>query len=243
LTFITQRNTFSPLFFAMISDRLKEVEESIEKKCSACGRNRNDIVLIAVSKTQPIEVLLQAADAGIRNFGENKAKELQNKFESISGDFKWHFIGHLQTNKVKYIINASEYIHSVDSIKLADEINLKAEGINKKQKILLEIKTSTEQAKLGLENEDEIFKTAEYCKNQSNLDLVGLMTMALYTNEQEIIRNCFIKLRDIKERLNKSGFGLSELSMGMTNDYDLAIEEGATMLRIGTAIFGEKNYQ
>lgn len=240
LTLITQRNTFSPLFFTMISDKLKYVEELIEKKCSECGRNRSDIVLIAVSKTQPIDVLLQAVDAGIRNFGENKAKELQNKSESISGDFKWHFIGHLQTNKVKYIIKASEYIHSVDSIKLAEEINIKAEALDKKQKILLEIKTSNETAKLGLENEDEIYKTVEFCKTAGNLNLAGLMTMAPYTNEKSIIRNCFIKLREIKEKLNKSGFDLSELSMGMTNDYELAIEEGATMLRIGTAIFGEK---
>jgi pyridoxal phosphate enzyme (YggS family) len=225
----------------MISDKLKEVEEIIEKKCSECIRNRSDITLIAVSKTQPIDVLLQAVDAGVRNFGENKAKELQNKSESISGNFKWHFIGHLQTNKVKYIIKASEYIHSVDSIKLAEEINLKAEALNKKQKILLEIKTSDEKAKLGLENENQIYEIAEFCKQSGNLDLVGLMTMAPYTNEKKIIRNCFIKLREIKEKLNKSGFGLSELSMGMTNDYDLAIEEGATMLRIGTAIFGEKN--
>ena len=224
----------------MISDRLKYVEEIIEKKCSECGRNRSDIVLIAVSKTQPIDVLLQAVDAGIRNFGENKAKELQNKSESISGDFKWHFIGHLQTNKVKYIIKASEYIHSVDSIKLAEEINIKAEALDKKQKILLEVKTSNETAKLGLENEDEIYKTVEFCKTAGNLNLAGLMTMAPYTNEKSIIRNCFIKLREIKEKLNKSGFDLSELSMGMTNDYELAIEEGATMLRIGTAIFGEK---
>jgi len=224
----------------MISDKLKEVEKIIEKKCSECGRNRSDIVLIAVSKTQPIDVLLQAVDAGIRSFGENKAKELQNKSESISGDFKWHFIGHLQTNKVKYIINCSEYIHSVDSIKLAEEINLKAISLGKKQKILLEIKTSNEIAKLGIESESEIYKTAEFCKNAENLDLVGLMTMAPFTNEKNIIRNCFIKLRDIKEKLNNSGFDLRELSMGMTNDYEMAIEEGATMLRIGTAIFGEK---
>jgi hypothetical protein len=224
----------------MISDRLNEVEEIIEKKCSECGRIRSDIILIAVSKTQPIDVLLQAVDAGIQNFGENKAKELQNKYESISGNVKWHFIGHLQTNKVKYIINASEYIHSVDSIRLAEEINIKAEALNKRQKILLEIKTSDETAKLGLERETEIYNTVEFCKNAGNLDLIGLMTMAPYTNEKSIIRNCFIKLRDLKEKLNKSGFDLRELSMGMTNDYELAIEEGATMLRIGTALFGEK---
>lgn len=227
----------------MISDKLKEVEEIIDKKCSECGRNRSDIVLIAVSKTQPLDILLQAVDAGIRNFGENKAKELQNKYESLTGELKWHFIGHLQTNKVKYIIKASDYIHSVDSIRLAEEINLKAESIQKKQKILLEVKTSDEMAKLGIENEDDIYKTAEFSKNCANLDLVGLMTMAPYTEEKKIIRNCFIKLRNFKEELNKFGFNLSELSMGMTNDYELAIEEGATMLRIGTAIFGEKNSQ
>ncbi len=226
----------------MISENLKKVEEKIAETCAKCGRNSSEIKLIAVSKTQSAQIINKAIEAGIRDLGENKAQELRDKSELITGDFRWHFIGHLQTNKVKYVINTADYIHAVDSIKLAEEINRKAEQIGKTQNVLLEIKTSDEETKFGLENEEEIFKVSEFCKNSHNLSLVGLMTMAAFTDDRKIIRNCFIKLRELKDRINKFGYGLTDLSMGMTNDYDLAIEEGATMLRIGTAIFGEKNY-
>jgi len=226
----------------MISENLKKVEEKIAEICTKCGRNSSEIKLIAVSKTQPVEVINKALKAGLKELGENKAQELRNKSELITGDFRWHFIGHLQTNKVKYVINAADYIHALDSIKLAEEINRKAEQIGKTQNVLLEIKTSNEETKFGLQNEEEIFKVSEFCKNSPNLSLVGLMTMAAFTDDRKIVRNCFIKLRELKDRINKHGYGLTELSMGMTNDYDIAIEEGATMLRIGTAIFGEKNY-
>jgi PLP dependent protein len=226
----------------MIEENLKKVEEQISKACLKTGRNRSEIKLIAVSKTQPIELLKEVLAAGALHLGENKAQELRVKSELISGDFCWHFIGHLQTNKVKYVIDATDYIHSVESIKLVDEINRKAEQLNKKQKILLEIKTSDEATKFGLETENEIFETAEYCVAQKNIELVGLMTMAPYTDDESVIRNCFRNLRNLKEKLNTNGFTLSELSMGMTNDFEIAIEEGATMIRVGTAIFGERNY-
>lgn len=225
----------------MIAENLKKVEDKIAESCIKCGRNRSEIRLIAVSKTQPIDVINEVLGTGIKNFGENKAQELRDKSELITGDFNWHFIGHLQTNKVKYVIKAAEFIHAVDSIKLAEEINRKSKEINKNQKVLLEIKTSDEATKFGLANEKEIFEVAQFCKNSSNLDLVGLMTMAPYTDDENMIRNCFIQLRRLKEKLNKNGFALSELSMGMTNDYTVAIEEGATMLRIGTAIFGDQS--
>lgn len=226
----------------MISENLKKIEEKIAETCAKCGRNRSEISLIAVSKTQPGDIIFEALKAGLKNLGENKAQELRDKSELIWGDFRWHFIGHLQTNKVKYVIKAADFIHSLDSINLADEVNRKAEQIGKIQNVLLEIKTSDEATKFGLQSEEEIFEIAEFCKKCSNLNLIGLMTMATYTEDKSIVRNCFIKLREIKERINKHGFGLTDLSMGMTNDYDVAIEEGATMLRIGTAIFGEKNY-
>lgn len=226
----------------MISENLNKVEEKIAKICQKCGRNRSEITLIGVSKTQSIETIKDSVAAGLRDLGENKAQELKDKAEQITGDFRWHFIGHLQTNKVKYIIQHADYIHSVDSIKLADEINRKAAQINKKQNVLLEIKTSDEATKHGLQSEEEILELSEYCSRCSNLELVGLMTMAPYTDNFEIIRECFVKLRRTKEFLHKSGFELKELSMGMTNDFEIAIEEGATMLRIGTAIFGERIY-
>lgn len=226
----------------MISENLKKVEEKIAETCIRCGRDRSEIKLIAVSKTQPVEIIKTALKAGLKELGENKAQELRDKSELITGDFRWHFIGHLQTNKVKYVINAAEYIHALDSIKLAEEINRKAEQIGKTQNVLLEIKTSNEETKFGFEDEEEIFKIAEFCKHSHNLNLVGLMTMATFTDDRKIVRDCFIRLRELKNRINNNGYGLTELSMGMTNDYDLAIEEGATMLRIGTAIFGEKIY-
>lgn len=225
----------------MIAENLKLLEEKIAQICDKIGRNRSEIKLIAVSKTQSKEAIEEALYAGINNLGENKAQELRDKSELITGDFDWHFIGHLQSNKVKYVIKSAEFIHSVDSIKLADEINKKAESINKIQKILLEINTSKEASKFGLTDEKEIFSTAEFCELAKNLNLVGLMTMAPYTNDISIVRNSFITLKSVKEKLNSSGYQISELSMGMTNDFEIAIEQGATMLRIGTAIFGQRN--
>ncbi|MFA3783013.1 YggS family pyridoxal phosphate-dependent enzyme [Melioribacteraceae bacterium 4301-Me] len=225
----------------MIAQNLNIIEEKISETCLKTGRKRHEIKLIVVSKTQSIEVLKTAIELGIRDFGENKAQELKEKAEKISEKINWHFIGHLQTNKVKYIINFTEYIHSIDSIKIADEVNKRAESIKKVQKILLEVNTSGENTKFGLTNELELLKTAEYCAKKKNLSLVGLMTMAPFTREEKLIRKSFIRLRELKEFLNSSGLELTELSMGMSNDYQIAIEEGATMLRIGTALFGQRN--
>ena len=227
----------------MIVENLKKVEDKIEESCIKSGRNRSEIRLVAVSKTQPLSVINEVLEAGINDLGENKAQELRDKSELIAGDFNWHYIGHLQTNKIKYVIKAAEFIHAVDSVKLTEEINRKSKEINKNQKVLLEIKTSDEATKNGLANEENIFEAAESCKNSSNINLVGLMTMAPYTDDESVIRNCFIQLRMLKEKLNKNGYALTELSMGMTNDYKIAIEEGSTMLRIGTAIFGDRIYK
>jgi len=222
----------------MISDNLQRLEEKIAACCLKSGRDRSEISLIAVSKTQRLEVIRECLEAGITNFGENKAVELYEKAAQSAGGFNWHFIGHLQTNKVKFVINYVEFIHSVESIRVAEEINRRSLQINKKQKVLLEINTSGETSKFGLTDEKEIIGTAAYIRQCRGLGLVGLMTMAPYTDNSEVIKNCFVKLRVLKEKLNTEGFGLSELSMGMTNDFEIAIEEGATMLRIGTAIFG-----
>lgn len=226
----------------MLEKNIKIVLDKIFNVSSKCGRNFSDIKLIAVSKTQPCDLIFEALKLGVINFGENKAQELKSKAEKINLDVVWHFIGHLQTNKVKYIINHAEFIHSVDSIKLADEINYKAEKINKKQKILLEVKTSDEESKFGLQTEDDVFNLLDFCKEKKNIEVVGLMTMAPFTENEKLIRKSFSALRLLKEKANNSGYNLKELSMGMTNDFEIAIEEGATMLRIGTAIFGERNY-
>lgn len=226
----------------MIAENYKIVEEKIAQKCIKIGRNRSDITLIAISKNQPKDKIIEAYNTGIIHFGENKAQELQRKSSEIAENFIWHFVGHLQTNKVKYVINSAEYIHSVDSIKLADEISKRSGKIDKAQKILLEINTSEEASKFGLVDEEEISKVAEYCKTLANVELCGFMTMAPFTDDELVIRNCFVRLRELFDKFNKRGFGLNHLSMGMTNDYEIAIEEGATMIRIGTAIFGERDF-
>ena len=224
----------------IISENLKILEERIAGICESCGRKRSEIRLIGVSKTQTVDMVKEAVAAGIVDLGENKAQELRDKSVQIDYKINWHFIGHLQTNKVKFVIKPAEFIHSVDSIKLAEEINNKAGQINKVQNVLLEVKTSDEESKFGMTGKDKIFEVAEFCKDAENINLCGLMTIAPFVEDQKVIRNSFKNLRTLKEELNRSRFGLMHLSMGMTGDFEVAIEEGATILRIGTAIFGSR---
>jgi pyridoxal phosphate enzyme (YggS family) len=226
----------------MIAANLQSLRDRINEKCTACNREPEEIKLIAVSKFFGIDAIKEANSLGIKDFGENKAQELRDKFEIIGNKVTWHFIGTLQRNKVKYAVKAAEYIHSVDSVQLAEEINKQAEKPDKNQKILIEVKTSEEETKAGIDEENEILKLAQFCKEQTNLHLVGLMTMAPFTDDEKKIRKSFSDLRKLKDKLNNQGFDLRELSMGMTNDFEIAIEEGSTMLRIGSAIFGQREY-
>lgn len=227
----------------MIAENLKILSESIAEKCESVGRNADEITLIGVSKYQPISAIREAYLAGLMNFGENKAQELKDKFAEFKEPVHWHFIGHLQTNKVKYVIEPAEYIHSVDSLKLAREIDKRAAKINKIQKVLLEIKTSDESTKFGLDNESDIFELVEFISGSNNLQLHGLMTMAPFTDDERAVRKSFSSLRILKDKLNNQGVNLRHLSMGMSDDWQYAVEEGATMLRIGTAIFGKRIYK
>lgn len=226
----------------MIEQNINRVRQEIADKCSKIGRNPKEITLIAVSKTYGYESVLEARAHGQIDFGENWSQELVEKYDLVPKDVAWHFIGHLQTNKAKYVVPRAGFIHSVDSLKLAEEIAKTAQKHTKVQKILLEIKTSEEATKYGLTSEKEIEEIAGFCSGNQNIDLVGLMTMAPFTNDEAKIRQSFIQLRELKTNLNESGFGLKELSMGMTSDFEIALEEGATMLRIGTAIFGTRHY-
>jgi pyridoxal phosphate enzyme (YggS family) len=227
----------------MIADNIKLVRDRIFEKCVEIGRNSQEIRLIAVSKNFGTDDINQAYDGGIKDFGENKAQELNSKFEILGNKVAWHFIGHLQRNKVKFAIRSAQYIHSVDSLSLANEINKKAERINKVQKILLQVKTSEEETKSGVETEDEVFSLVNSCNGMRNIELTGLMTIAPFTNNEEDIRKSFRYLCKLRDDLRKRGFvNIKELSMGMTSDYVIAIEEGATMLRIGSAIFGQRDY-
>jgi len=225
----------------MIAENIKHLRERITVKCAEFKRNPQEIRLIAVSKFFGVDAINEANSLGITDFGENKAQELRDKQEILGDKVAWHFIGTLQRNKVKYAVKAASFIHSVDSLMLADEINIQAQKFDKVQKILLEVNTSLEDSKSGLLDSVEVIDLAKQCLTLSNIDLVGLMTMAPFTDDESIIRKSFSDLRKLKDEINKNGFDLSELSMGMTNDYEIAIEEGATMLRIGSAIFGQRN--
>jgi pyridoxal phosphate enzyme (YggS family) len=226
----------------MIEENLQRLKDKIITQCEISNRNINDIKLVAVSKYFGLDAISEANKLGITDFGENKAQELRDKYQLIGDKVNWHFIGTLQKNKVKYVIKAASLIHSVDSIALADEINKHAERLDKVQNVLLEIKTSSEETKSGLEQEEQITELAARCNSLSSINLLGLMTMAPYTNDERLIRKSFSELRKLKDKLNEQGFKLTELSMGMTNDFEIAIDEGATMLRIGSAIFGPRDY-
>lgn len=226
----------------MIAENIKSLQERIEKKCSEVNRDSGKIKLIAVSKTFGISDIQKVFDEGIRDFGENKAQELSDKYEELGNKITWHFIGHLQRNKVRFVVPAADFIHSVDSLQLASEINKYAARNNKIQKILLQVKTSNEESKSGVESKSELIDLARYCLDFSNVQAVGLMTIAPFTDDGQIIRQSFRQLRKLKDDLNADGINLEELSMGMTSDFETAIEEGATMLRIGSAIFGERDY-
>lgn len=226
----------------MIAENLAQLRAKIEETCKRSGRKPDEVKLIAVSKYFSVDKILEAKNCGLTDYGENRAQELTLKFEKLGNEVTWHFIGTLQKNKVKYAVKAAELIHSVDSLELVDEINLKANKLGKAQKILLEVKTSEEETKSGLETENEIMSLVKRCSELKNIELKGLMTMAPLTDDTNIIRKSFRDLRNLKDQINNKGYNLTELSMGMTSDFEIAIEEGATMIRIGSAIFGDRDY-
>ncbi len=226
----------------MIAENIRVLTANIERKCRQVNRNPSEIKLVAVSKNFGVDDINSAYDLGITDFGENRAQELISKFEQIGNKVTWHFIGHLQKNKVKYVVRCADLIHSVDSLELAQEISKRAGIENKVQKVLIQVKTSDEETKSGIEDRVLLDYTVAFCVNNPNLELLGLMTMAPLTDDQHKIRKSFIELRELKNKFSSSGFSLQELSMGMTSDYEIAIEEGTTILRIGSAIFGERKY-
>ena len=226
----------------MIAQNLARLKDKIEETCNRSGRKPDEVKLIAVSKYFGVDTIIEAKSCWLTDFGENRAQELTLKYEKLGDSVTWHFIGTLQKNKVKYAVKAAELIHSVDSLELVDEINFRAEKLGKVQKILLEVKTSEEETKSGLETENEILSLVKRCSELNNIELKGLMTMAPLTEDANIIRKSFRDLFNLKDRINNKGFNLTELSMGMTSDFEIAIEEGATMIRIGSAIFGDRDY-
>jgi len=226
----------------MIAENLAHLRAKIEETCNRVDRKPDEVKIIAVSKYFGVDSIIEAKNCGLTDFGENRAQELTLKYEKLGNDVTWHFIGTLQKNKVKYAVNAAELIHSVDSSELVEEINNRAEKLGKVQKILLEVKTSEEETKSGLETENEILSLVKRCSELNNIGLMGFMTMASLTEDANIIRKSFRDLRNLKDKINNKGYNLTELSMGMTSDFEIAIEEGATMIRIGSAIFGDRDY-
>lgn len=226
----------------MIAENLALLKQKIEETCKRSGRKSEDVKLIAVSKYFGVDSIIEAKNCGLTDFGENRAQELTLKYEKLGDEVVWHFIGSLQKNKVKYAVKAAELIHSVDSLELVEEINRRAEKLGKVQNVLLEVKTSEEKTKSGLETENEILSLVKRCSELKHIYLKGLMTMAPLTDDVEIIRKSFRDLRNLKDNFNKKGYSLTELSMGMTSDFEIAIEEGATMIRVGSAIFGDRDY-
>ena len=228
----------------MISDNLRTVEENINAACGRSGRNRGDVKLIAVSKTKPVEMLREAYDLGCRDFGENKVQELLDKYDKLPGDVRWHMIGHLQRNKVKYIVDKVYMIHSVDSMRLAEEISKEAVKKNVTVSVLVEINVAGEESKFGT-SVNEAVSLVEDISKLPNIVVKGLMTIAPYVENSEENRLYFAKLKQIYVDIihkNIDNVFMEELSMGMTGDYEVAIEEGTTYIRVGTGIFGERQY-
>ncbi len=228
----------------MLLDNLKDVEARVSAACERAGRDRSEVTLIAVSKTKPIEDLQIVYDAGIREFGENKVQELTGKIEAMPNDINWHMIGHLQRNKVKYIVGKVGLIHSVDSYRLAEEINIHAKKQGIVQPVLIEVNAAEEESKFGLKL-DEVKRFCEEITHLDGIQVKGLMTIAPNVVVAEDNRAIFHKIKDLSvdiARENYNNIDMTILSMGMTGDFEVAIEEGATHVRVGTAIFGARNY-
>lgn len=228
----------------MVRENMKTVEEKIAAACRRASRDPQEVTLIAVSKTKPVELIQEAIEYGQVDFGENKVQELTGKYEILPKNLRWHMIGHLQRNKVKYIVDKAALIHSVDSLRLAETISMEAQKKNVTVPVLIEVNVAQEESKFGTACEETLDLIEEAAK-LPNIRIEGLMTIAPFVDDQEENRPVFRKLKqlsvDIMEK-NINNVNVNILSMGMTNDYEVAIEEGATMVRVGTGIFGERDY-
>ena len=228
----------------MLADNLQQVHANIEKACALSGRKPDEVTLVAVSKTKPVSMLQEAYDAGARVFGENKVQEIMDKYDQLPSDIKWHMIGHLQRNKVKYVVGNACMIHSVDSVRLAEAINAEAVKKGVICDILIEVNIACEDTKFGIKAED-IYDFIDEIRNFHNIKIRGLMTIAPYVDNPEDNRIHFKHLRNLLVDINSKNIDnvyMDVLSMGMTGDYEVAVEEGATIVRVGTGIFGDRIY-
>lgn len=227
-----------------VCENYKEVEKRVEEACKRAGRKREEVTLIAVSKTKPVSMIEELLPLNVRDFGENKVQELTAKAEVLPSALHWHMIGHLQRNKVKYIVDKACIIHSVDSLRLAEEISKAAQKKQVTAKILIEVNVAEEESKFGVRT-SELLPLIEAISLLPNIAIKGLMTIAPYVENPEENRWIFQKLKNLSIDIKGKNFDnvtMDVLSMGMTGDYEVAIEEGATHVRVGTGIFGERNY-
>ncbi|MDI6716637.1 MAG: YggS family pyridoxal phosphate-dependent enzyme [Actinomycetota bacterium] len=222
-----------------IYENIQSVRKRIEGAAKRSGRHPDEIILVAVTKNQPVTAIKEVIESGIADLGENRSQELLPKHEAIGDAVNWHFIGHLQRNKVKYIIPFVYLVQSVDSIALAKEIDKRAGAINKVQNILLEVNVSGEKSKYGF-SPDDLVKAVNEMGKLENISINGLMTMAPFIDNTELLRSYFAKMKELFDNLSRArqpNLKMRYLSMGMTNDFEIAIEQGSNMVRIGTAIF------
>ncbi len=228
----------------MISENMSQVQALMKEACQKADRELTDVTLITVSKTKPVSMLMEAYHAGSRDFGENKVQELVEKYEVMPKDIKWHMIGHLQRNKVKYIVDKVTLIHSVDSLKLAEEISKEALKKQVCVSVLIEVNVAGEDTKFGVKP-DEAEALIRSISVLPAIRIMGLMTIAPYVDNAEENRQYFAQLKQLSVDINSKNIdnvNMNVLSMGMTGDYEVAIEEGATFVRVGTGIFGERQY-
>ena len=224
-----------------LAEILSEVRGRVDAACARAGRSPDEVEIVAVTKTHGAEVVKEAWDAGLRIVGENKVQEAAwKKPESVSGPM-WHLIGHLQSNKVRHALELFDFIHSVDSAKLADRINFVADSIGAQPHVLLEVNVSGEKSKSGMRPEEVGPTLSHIAAECPRVTVEGLMTMAPFSEDPEDARPYFRRLRELRDELQDSlGVGLPRLSMGMSGDYEVAVEEGATWIRLGTVLFGER---
>ncbi|OPX43234.1 hypothetical protein CLHUN_27820 [Ruminiclostridium hungatei] len=227
-----------------IKNNLDNIYDRIRTAAEKSGRRLEDINVVAVTKTVQTDRIQSVYEYGLRDMGENRVQELLEKYERLPADVRWHLIGHLQTNKVKYIIDKVEMIHSVDSLELAKEINSRAGKHNRKIDVLLQVNVSGEETKFGISPE-EVYEYVNEIAKMDNISLRGLMTIAPYTQDPQDIRPVFRNLYNIYidiKRKRIDNVSMDYLSMGMSNDFEVAVEEGANMVRVGTGIFGKRDY-
>lgn len=229
----------------MLKENYDMVAEKVRGACERSGRNPEEVTIIAVSKTKPLKDVVELSRHGVIDFGENKVQELCSKYEAIENPVRWHLIGHLQTNKVKYIVDKVALIHSVDSLKLAKQISKEAVKKQVTVPVLIQVNVAEEETKFGLESTDEVMELVQETAKLPNISIQGLMTIAPFVDDPEDNRKYFRQLKQLFIDIDKKNFDnvtMKILSMGMTNDYEVAVEEGATMVRVGTGIFGARNY-